>query len=255
MKSARFKGKVALITGSSTGIGCATALAFAQEGARVVVNCTRSIKQGEAVAREIQKAGGEAIFVQADVSKETEVKKMFAAVAKKWRGVDILVNNAGIARQSTLAELTPEAFMHTIAVNLLGPFLCIKYAASYMKKRGSGAIVNVASIRGLDVCARKDLIDYSASKAGVINLAISLAKELGPDGIRVNAVAPGITESELVKKLSPEAKAKAVAGTIFKRMARPEEIARTILFLASDDASYITGETITADAGYRLTEL
>ncbi|OHA04239.1 MAG: hypothetical protein A3J58_01060 [Candidatus Sungbacteria bacterium RIFCSPHIGHO2_02_FULL_52_23] len=255
MKVLRLKGKVALITGSSTGIGRATALACAAEGARVVVNCARTIEQGRAVAAEIKAAGGDAIFVQADVSREADVKKMFATVAKKWRGVDVLVNNAGIARQSTLAELTPEAFMHTLAVNLLGPFLCIKYAAPTMRKQKSGAIVNVASIRGLDVASRKDLIDYSASKAGVINLTISLAKELGPDGIRVNAVAPGITESELVKRLSPEAKGKAVAGTIFKRMAQPEEIARVILFLASDDASYITGETITADAGYRLTEL
>ncbi|MBI2053158.1 MAG: 3-oxoacyl-ACP reductase FabG [Candidatus Sungbacteria bacterium] len=255
MKVLRLKGKVALITGSSTGIGRATALACAAEGARVVVNCARTIEQGRAVAAEIKSAGGEAIFIQADVSREADVKKMFAAVAKKWRGVDILVNNAGIARQSTLAELTPPAFMHTLAVNLLGPFLCIKYAAPYMRKQKSGAIVNVASIRGLDVASRKDLIDYSASKAGVINLTISLAKELGPDGIRVNAVAPGITESELVKRLNAEAKGKAVAGTIFKRMAQPEEIAGVILFLASDDASYITGETITADAGYRLTEL
>lgn len=255
MKGMRLKGKVALITGSSTGIGRATALAFAAEGARVVVNCTRTPEKGKVVAREIAARGGEAIFVRADVSREPEVKKLFRVVAKKWNGVDILVNNAGIAHQSTFAELSAAAFAYTLAVNLIGPFLCIKYATPFMRRKGGGAIVNVASIRGLDVCARKDLIDYSASKAGVINLTVSLAKELGGAGIRVNAVAPGITESELVKRLNAEAKGKAVAGTIFKRMAQPEEIAQTILFLASDDASYLTGETITADAGYRLTEL
>lgn len=237
------------------GIGRAAAFAFAREGGRVVVNCSRTPANGCAVAREITDADGQAIFVQADVSRETDVKRMIRATQKKWGTVDVLVNNAGVAYPSTLHDLTPAAFNHTLAVNLLGPFLCIKHVAPFMRAQKSGAIINVASIRGLEVAARKDLIDYSAAKAGVIALTTSLAKELGPDGIRVNAVAPGITESELVKKLNAQAKAKAVAGTIFKRMARPDEIASAILFLASEDASYLTGEVLVADAGYRLTEL
>lgn len=251
----RFEGKVAVVTGSSTGIGRATARAFAREGAKVVINCARTPEQGVAAAREIAASGGEVLFIRCDVSRERAVRNLFAAAEKKWGGVDILVNNAGIAEQSTLERLSATAFMHTLAVDLVGPFLCAKYAAPLMRAKKSGAIVNVASIRGLAACARKDLIDYSAAKAGVINLTVSLAKELGTFGIRVNAIAPGITESELVKRLSDEAKQKAVAGTIFKRMARPEEIASAILFLASDDASYITGETLVADAGYRLTAL
>lgn len=253
--SARFEGKTVLVTGSSTGIGRAAALAFAREGGRVVVNCARTPERGREVAAEIASRGGEAIFIRADVSSERDVARMFAAIRKKWGRLDVLVNNAGIALQSTLDELSVAAFNRALAVNLIGPFLCTKYAAPVMRAQGSGAVVNVASIRGLEVASRKDLIDYSAAKAGVISLTVACAKELGPAGIRVNAVAPGITASELVKKLSAAAKRKAVAGTIFKRMARPEEIASAILFLASDDASYLTGEVLIADAGYRLTAL
>ncbi len=255
MSNFRFRDKVVLVTGSSTGIGRATALAFAREGAKVVVNCHASVARGRRVAVEIRRLGGSALFVPCDVANEKEVSRMARAVEKEFGGIDILVNNAGFAKQRSFFELSVADFEKTLAVNLIGAFLCARYVAPAMMKKKRGAIVNVASIRGLSNCARKDIIDYSAAKAGVINLTVSLAKELTPFGIRVNAVAPGITNTDLVKHLTREAKERAVAGTLLKRMAEPEEIASAILFLASDEARYITGEVLVADAGYRLTAL
>jgi len=256
-----FKNKVVLITGSSTGIGRSTALGFAKEGAKVVVNCVRSVKKAESVVQKIRKSGGEAIFVRGDVSMEDQVDKMIQAVLKEFGRIDILVNNAGIAKQNNLFELSVEDFRKTLDVNLLGTFLCIKYAARAMLKNKPdkhsirGKIVNVASIRGLENCARKDLLDYSAAKAGVISLTKSLAKELTPEGININAVAPAITKTELVKNLTQEARKRAVQDSIIKRMAEPEEIAAGILFLASEGANYMTGEVMVIDGGYNLTRL
>ncbi len=251
----RFENKVVLVTGSSTGIGKTTAIEFAKEGASVVINCFSSPEKGRNTAREITDSGGKAEFIQADVSKESQVNKMFEEIIRNYGRLDALVNNAGFAKQSSFFDLTVPAFQKTLDVNLIGTFLCSKYAARQMVKQGSGSIVSVASIRGLENCARKDLIDYSIAKAGVINLTKSLAKELTPYGINVNAVAPAITRTELVKNLSEQAKQKAVGGCLLKRMAEPIEIAKSILFLSSSDASYITGEVLVIDGGYNLTAL
>jgi 3-oxoacyl-[acyl-carrier protein] reductase len=181
-------------------------------------------------------------------------------IENKYKKVDVLVNNAGITKQSRFLDLTLSDFQKTLDVNLLGTFLCLKHISKLMLKNkisniGRGKIVNVASIRGLENCARKDMVDYSVSKASVINLTKSIAKDLTPLGINVNAVAPAITRTDLVKNLSKEAQKKAVEGSLIKRMADPVEIAKAILFLASEDANYITGEVLVIDGGYNLTQL
>ena len=256
-----FEGKTALITGSSTEIGRATALEFTKRDAYVAINCVSSVEKGEAVVKEIKEAKGQALLAVADVSEEDQVISMVKQVVSETGRIDYLVNCAGFAKQSSLFELSVDAFEHTLRVNLIGTFLCIKHAALEMLKNKpdehgiKGKIVNVASISGLENCARKDLIDYSAAKAGVVNLTKSLAKELTPQGIVINAVAPAITRTELVKNLTEEARAKAVAGSLIKRMAEPEEIAAGIIFLFSPAINYMTGEVLVIDAGYNLTQL
>lgn len=251
----KFKDKVVLVTGSSTGIGKSTAVEFAKEGAIVIVNSFKHLDKGKEVVKEIQKLGSKSILIKCDVSNEKQVKNMIDSIIKKFGKIDILINNAGIAEDGELFSLSVKEFKKTLDINLIGVFLCIKYAAKEMVKRKKGKIVNVSSIRGLENCARKDIIDYSAAKAGVINLTKSLAKELTPKGINVNCVAPGITNTEMIKTLTGEARKKAIDGTLLKRMAQPQEIARAILFLASEDANYITGECLVVDGGYNLTAL
>ncbi len=251
----RFKDKVVLVTGASRGIGKSTALEFAKEGATVIVNSFSHVEKGKEVVKEIEQLGSKSLLIKCDVSNGIQVKKMISIIIKKFGRIDILINNAGFVKDGELFSLSLEDFKKTLDVNLLGVFLCIKYAAKEMIKRKKGKIVNVSSIRGLENCARKDIIDYSAAKAGVINLTKSLAKELTPKGINVNCVAPGITNTEIIKGLTGEARRKAIDGTLLKRMAEPTEIAKTILFLASDDASYITGECLVVDGGYNLKEL
>ncbi len=251
----KFKDRVVLVTGASSGIGRSTAIEFAKEGAIVVVNSNNHLERGKEVVKEIEKLGSKAFLIRCDVSNEVQVKNMVNIIIKKFGRIDILVNNAGFVKDGELFSLSLNDFKKTLDVNLLGVFLCIKYAAKEMVKRKKGKIVNVGSIRGLESCARKDIIDYSAAKAGVINLTKSLAKELTLKGINVNCVAPGITNTEIIKGLTGEARRKAIDGTLLKRMAEPIEIAKAILFLASDDASYITGECLVVDGGYNLKEL
>lgn len=243
----RFKDKVVLVTGASTGIGRSTAIEFAKEGAIVVVNSFSHVEKGQAVVKEIEQLGSKSLLIKCDVSNGIQVKNMIGSIINKFGRIDILINNAGFVKDGELFSLSLEDFKKTLDVNLLGVFLCMKYAAKEMMKRKKGKIVNVSSIRGLENCARKDIIDYSAAKAGVINLTKSLAKELTPKGINVNCVAPGITNTDIIKGLTGEARRKAIDRTLLKRMAEPIEIAKAILFLASDDASYITGECLVVD--------
>ncbi len=234
----KLKNKVALITGSSRGIGKATALLFAKEGAKVIVNYSKSDKEANAVANEIKNLGSDAIAIKCDVSSEEQVKEMIEKAINKFGRIDILVNNAGIVFDVPFAERTVEHWKRTLEVNLIGVFLCSKYAAPHMKKQKHGKIVNVSSTNAID-SFNPDAMDYDASKAGVVILTRDLAKELAP-AIRVNSVAPGWVDTEMNKQLPKDFVKKEIRKIYLKRFAKPEEIAKVILFLASDDASYIT---------------
>lgn len=240
--------KVALITGASRGIGKATALLFASEGAKVVVNYFSSEKEALAVVDEINKIGSEAVAVKCDVSKEDEVKEMVAKAIETFGGIDILVNNAGIVYDTPLFERKVEQFKRTLEVNLLGNFLCSKYASEKMLERAGGKIINISSTNAINSFS-PDAIDYDASKAGVVTLTKDFAKELAPK-IQVNAIAPGWVDTDMNKDLLKEFVNDEVEKIYLKRFARPDEIAKTILFLASDDSSYITGSVLVVDGGH-----
>jgi len=242
----RFKDKVVLITGASRGIGKATALLFAKEGAKVIVNYNNSEKEANEVIKEISKIGTDAIAVKCDVSKEEEVKKMISEVIKKFGKIDTLVNNAGIVSDTPFEKRTVEQFKRTLEVNLIGVFLCSKYAFKHMAR--GGKIVNISSTNGYNT-GGPDSIDYDASKAGVINMTRRLAQEFAPN-INVNSIAPGWINTEMNKDL-PKNYVREESNKIYlKRFGEPEEISKAVLFLASDDASYITGTTLVVDGGY-----
>lgn len=242
----KLKNKVALITGSSRGIGRATALLFAKEGANIVVNYSKSEKESNKVIDEIKKLGSEAIGIKCDVSDEKQVKKMVEQTIKKFGKIDILVNNAGVVFDVPFKERTVDQWKRTLDVNLIGVFLCCKYITPHMPK--GGRIVNISSTNGINSFS-PDAMDYDTSKAGVIILTRDLAKELAPN-ILVNSVAPGWVDTAMNKDLPKDFVEKETKKVYLKRFAQPEEIAKTILFLASDDASYITGVTLIVDGGY-----
>lgn len=241
----KLKDKVAIITGSTKGMGKATALMFAKEGAKVVIN-SRSEEKEDSVRKLIEKDGGSAIFVQADISNPKDVKDLFQETVDTYGTVDILVNNAGIHNPKKFFDLTKEDWEKVLSVNLIGLFLCSQQAAKIMIDHKCGRIINTASVRGLPHCGRPGNIDYSASKAGVINFTKSLAKKLAPN-IQVNAVAPGPTDTEMNNWTKKDLK-----FTYAGRLLQPEEIAKAIFFLASDAPSSLTGEVIVVDGGYSL---
>jgi 3-oxoacyl-[acyl-carrier protein] reductase len=245
----KLKNKVALVTGSSRGIGRATALLFAKEGAKIIVNCSKSEDKAKKVVEEIKKLGSDAISLKCDVSQEQEVKGMMAEAIKKFGKIDILVNNAGIVYDIPLFEKTVEQWDKTLGVNLKGVFLCSKYASENMKKNGSGTIINISSSNGLNTTSPESA-DYDASKAAVINLTKSLAEELAPN-IRVNAIAPGWVDTEMNKDLPKDFIKEERKKTFMKRFADPKEIANVALFLASEEASFMTGSNVLVDGGYK----
>lgn len=244
----KLKNQVAIITGSSRGIGKATALLLAKEGANIVVNYIDSEKEAFSVVEEIKKTGSKSIAVKCDVSKENEIKKMIDETIKEFGRIDILVNNAGVVYDTPLFERSHEQWQRTIDVNLLGNFLCSKHASRHMLKSGSGKIINISSTNAINSFS-PDAIDYDASKAGIIALTKDFAKELAPK-IRVNAIAPGWVDTDMNKDL-PEDFVKDETEKIYlKRFAKPEEIAKCVLFLASEDADYITGSILVVDGGH-----
>jgi 3-oxoacyl-[acyl-carrier protein] reductase len=249
----KLEGKVALVTGASRGIGKAIALTYAREGAKVAVNYINNTEKAEKVVAEINKNGDDAFAVQADVSKTAEVKKMVEAVTKKYGRIDILVNNAGILIPTMLMETSDEEWDKVVNINLKGPFICTREAAKGMIERGYGKIINTASISGFG-CAPLGEGAYGATKAALIMLTSVFAQELGPYGINVNALAPGWIKTDMtIGKSGPEAdaavnKRKAELAAM-RRIGDPQDIANLALFLASDESSFITGQTIVADGG------
>lgn len=245
----KFQDKTVLVTGASRGIGRATAIAFAEEGANVAVNYIKDKKSADEVVEKIKGLGRKAIAIEADVANESDVQRMMKEVVDHFGSIDILVNNAGIVFDVPIFEKTVEQWERTLKVNLIGTFLCTKYAVPHMKGRNGASIVNISSTNGINT-HYPESADYDTSKAGVISLTKNLAQELAPD-IRVNSVAPGWIDTDMNKDL-PDYYIKEVTERMaIKRLGKPEEIAKTILFLCSDDASFITGSTLVVDGGYK----
>ena len=241
----RLQNKVAIITGSSRGIGAATAKLFAEEGAKVVVQYKENKTAAEKVFRSL--AGNGHIILRADVSKENEAVKLVEAVMEKYNRIDILVNNAGEIGQRGWT-INAKEWQRIIDVNLTSAWLLIRQVAPIMKKQESGAIVNLSSTVARGVAA---IMPYSCAKGGIISLTAGFAKELAPH-IRVNAVAPSNVKTDMTKSAGPELIEFFRQQTPLKRIADPEELAKVILFLASNDSSYITGHRLVVDGGYSL---
>jgi len=240
-------GKIALVTGGSRGIGRAICLELASCGATVVVNFNSSGDAAREVVTEIEANGGKAETWQADVSNEEQVKAMFKSVTDNHGTIDILVNNAGMTRDNVIMMMNPDDFDSVINTNLRSTWLCCKTAVRTMMRKRTGKIINITSVVG--IAGNGGQTNYAASKAGIIGLTKSLAKEVAVRGINVNAVAPGFVGTDMTSDLSDDIKAKAVEAIPLGRMGSPEDIAKAVGFLASSDASYITGQTLVVDGG------
>ena len=244
------QGQVALITGASSGIGRATAEAMARAGARVAVNYNKNREGAEQAVSTITKAGGQAVAIQADVTRRADVQQMVDAVCQQWGRIDILVNNAGdlIARR-TLANMTEEYWDQIMDLNLKSVFLCVKAVWEEMAKRKSGCIVNVSSIAGRNG-GGPGAAAYASAKGALITYTKGLAKELAPHGVRVNGVSPGVIDTPYHERYSPaELMQKMISGVPLGRAGSPEEVADVIVFLVSPEARYLIGETIEVNGG------
>ena len=245
----KLQGKIALVTGSSRGIGRATAIRLAKEGCDLAVNYIKDEKSAQSVVKEITKLGRKAIAIKADVGNEDQVKHMIKEVIRIFGKIDILVNNAGIVWDISLWKKTAEQIQRTIDVNFKGVFFCTKYAALEMKKIKSGTIINISSTNAIDTLS-PDSIDYDATKAAVVSMTKNFAQELAPYNIRVNCIAPGWIDTDINSKLPKEYLKEEVEHILVGRLGKPEEIASAVAFLASDDASFITRTVLVVDGGY-----
>ena len=246
----RLTGKVAVVTGASRGIGRAIALRLAQEGAAVVINYNGSKERAQEVKTEIESAGGTAQIMQCDVADAASCDEMFQTIMKEFGRIDILVNNAGITRDGLLMKMAEEDFDAVIDTNLKGTFHCIRAVSRQMLRQRSGRIINLSSVSG--VLGNAGQANYSASKAGIIGLTKSFAKEMSSKGININAIAPGFIETDMTKVLNDKYVEEIVNTIPSKRVGRPEDIAKAALFLASDMSDYITGQTLMVDGGLGL---
>jgi 3-oxoacyl-[acyl-carrier protein] reductase len=249
MISDRLKGKIALVTGASRGIGRAIALRLAQEGADIAINFKTDQHRAEAVAQEIRAVGPRALVFQADVRGDKAVRWMVERVEQFFGRIDILVNNAGIEHEEPIEATTEEHWDETFAVNVKGLFFVSRAVARLMESGGGGAIVNIASRFGF--LGDPGSLAYSSSKAAVINITKALAKRYAPK-IRVNCVAPAYTPTDMMAHVSPEYLARTQQSTPLQRFTKPEDTAAAVAFLASGDASFTTGQTILVDGGYTL---
>jgi 3-oxoacyl-[acyl-carrier protein] reductase len=245
----KLKDKVALVTGASRGLGKAIALQLAAEGARVTVNYMKNADKAEEVVKEIISRGGNAAAIRADITSLPEVEKMVDSLYEQFGRIDILVNNAGVTKDELLLSMTPEDWDIVIKTNLGGLFNCTKAVAKYMMVQKSGRIINISSVAGER--GGRGQSNYAASKGGINAFTRSVAMELAPKKITVNAVAPGVVETEMSSTVIRRAKDIILDAVALKRLGQPEEIANVVAFLASDDASYITGEVIRVDGGFK----
>jgi len=243
-------GKVALVTGAASGIGSATAVALAEQGAAVAINYHRNETGAEQTRQRITEAGGRAVTIQADVTRSSDVRMLIERTVAELGPVDILVNNAGsLLERLRILELTEERWDEVINLNLKSAFLCAQAVAASMMERKTGAIINVSSIAGRNGGALGS-IHYSAAKGGLITMTKGLAKELAPYGIRVNAVSPGVIDTPFHEQFSTPEIMKVYANNIpLGRVGTPPEVGRVITFLASEASSYLVGETIEINGG------
>ena len=246
----RVEGKCALVTGGGRGIGAATALALAREGARVGI-----MGKGEAsLAKMKSEAAAQKLSIETfvgDVGAKQDAVRVVDAFVAKFGGIDVLVNNAGMAINRPFAEKSPEDVNEVLRVNFVGTFLMSQATARHMRSAGTGKIVNVASVRGVEHCGREGVMDYSAAKAAVVSLTKTMAKELAPN-INVNVVSPGHTNTDLLRGMPEEVKSAMIAGTYLRRFAEPQDIAHAIVFFASAESNFITGQHLVVDGGFSL---
>ena len=242
----RFQDKVVIVTGGASGIGETTARQFADEGAHVVI--ADFSERGQAVADAIAKDGPRTLFVRTDVADSASVRNMVQRTVEAFGRIDVLFANAGIAHDAPIDQLDEASWTRTLDINLTGIYLCDKYVIEQMLAQGGGVIVNCGSIHSH--VGKAGVTAYAAAKGGVKLLTQTLAIDYGARGIRVNAVCPGYIDTPLLKEIPAEAKAELASLHPMGRLGRPEEVARTVLFLASDDASFVTGASLLVDGGY-----
>jgi 3-oxoacyl-[acyl-carrier protein] reductase len=248
----RLSDKSALITGSSRGVGRAIAVAYAREGAKVMVNYTSNEKAARDVVEEIQNLGGQAQAFKADVAKKAEAEAVVQATVKAFGGIDILVNNAGFTRPAMMLKMTEDQWDAVVNIHMKGPFLCTQAAAQHMTKKNSGKIINVTSVAG--IVGTVGQINYSAAKGGVISMTKSMARELARYNICVNVISLGIVTTDMTEKITTDEKLKEVYMNriLLKRFAESEDISPAFVFLASDESNYITGQLFCVDGGYGM---
>jgi len=240
-------GKTAFVTGASRGIGRAIALRLAADGAKVALNFASNSAKAEAVKAEIEAAGGTAMLVQGDVSDFATVTVLVKKVVDQWGRLDILINNAGITRDNLLLKMSEDDFDKVIATNLKGVFNCTKAVTKLMMRQRSGRIVNMSSVVGLK--GNISQTNYAAAKAGIIGFTKSAARELASRGVTVNAVAPGLINTDMTAALSEKVKEVMLQEIPAGRMGTPEDVANAVAFLVSDQAAYITGQVLSVDGG------